>query len=106
MHGTYMRYLVVGAVALAVGMFAAGTSLQSLLPILLVLACPLMMIAMMVGMRGHGSNGGTSGPHGHGTDTSGNRHATDGSTDGHATDGAGRSAGRVDQTLSADRHVT
>ncbi|HET8661690.1 MAG TPA: hypothetical protein VFM55_22185 [Micromonosporaceae bacterium] len=55
-----MRYLLVAGGALVVGMLVAGTSLQSLLPILLILACPLMMIGMMVGMRGHSGGGGHS----------------------------------------------
>ena len=58
MHGTHMRYLLVAAGALVVGLLVAGTPLQSLLPFVLVLACPLMMIVMMRGM------GGRSGEHG------------------------------------------
>ena len=63
MHGTHMRYLLVAAGALVVGLLAAGTSVQSLLPFLLLLACPLMMVFMM---GGHGGHGGAQG-HDHGT---------------------------------------
>lgn len=58
MHGTHMRYLLVAAGALVVGLFGAGTPVQALLPFLLVLACPLMMVFMMRGMGGHGHVGG------------------------------------------------
>jgi hypothetical protein len=57
MHGTFMRYLLVAAGALVVGLLAAGTSLQSLLPYALILACPLMMVFMMRGMGGHADHG-------------------------------------------------
>lgn len=46
MHGKQMRYVLVAAGALAVGFLLAGTPVQSLLPIVLLLACPLMMILM------------------------------------------------------------
>ena len=62
MHGTHMRYLLVAAGALVVGLLVAGTPLQSLLPFVLLLACPLMMIVMMRGMGGHARHGGE---HGH-----------------------------------------
>lgn len=62
MHGIHLRYLLVAAGAMVVGLLAAGTSVQSLLPFLLVLACPLMMIFMMRSMGGHGGDGGG---HGH-----------------------------------------
>ena len=58
MHGTHMRYLLVAAGALVVGLLVAGTPLQSLLPFVLLLACPLMMIVMMRGMGGHGGEHG------------------------------------------------
>jgi hypothetical protein len=48
-----MRYLLIAAGALVVGLLAAGTALQSLLPFVLILACPLMMVVMMRGMGGH-----------------------------------------------------
>jgi hypothetical protein len=57
MHGQHMKYLLVAAVALVVGLLAAGSSLRSLLPFLLLLACPLMMVFMMRGMGGHGGHG-------------------------------------------------
>lgn len=58
MHGKQMRYLLVAAGALVVGLLAAGTPLQSLLPFVLLLACPLMMVFMMRGMGGHSGHGG------------------------------------------------
>jgi hypothetical protein len=58
MHGTRMRYLLVAGGALVVGLVAAGTPVRSLLPLLLLLACPLMMIFMMRAMGGHGSDHG------------------------------------------------
>ena len=57
MHRQQMKYLAVAAGALIVGLLAAGTSLQAVLPFLLLLACPLMMIFMMRGMGAHGSHG-------------------------------------------------
>jgi hypothetical protein len=51
-----MRYLLVAAGALVVGLLAAGSSLQSVLPFVLLLACPLMMVFMMRGMGGHGGH--------------------------------------------------
>lgn len=57
----HMKYLLVAAGALVVGLLAAGTSLQAVLPYLLLLACPLMMVFMMRGMGGHGSHGGNGG---------------------------------------------
>jgi hypothetical protein len=51
-----MRYLLIAAAALVVGLLAAGTPVQSLLPFLLLLACPLMMVFMMRGMGGHGGD--------------------------------------------------
>jgi len=53
MHSTHMRYLFVAAGALVVGLLVAGTPVQSLLPFVLLLACPLMMVFMMRGMGGH-----------------------------------------------------
>ncbi|GAA0466885.1 hypothetical protein Aca07nite_71820 [Actinoplanes capillaceus] len=57
MHGQHMKYLLVAAGALVVGLLAAGSSLQSMLPFLLALACPLMMVFMMRSMGGHGGHG-------------------------------------------------
>jgi hypothetical protein len=47
---------------LVLGLAVLGVPVITYLPILLVLACPLMMIFMMRGM-GHGGHG--DGPHGH-----------------------------------------
>ena len=68
MHGTSMRYLLVGAGALVVGLLIAGTSLLSLLPYALILACPLMMVFMMRGVGG---------PTGHGAEHTQDRPARD-----------------------------
>lgn len=57
MHGQHIRYLIVAAGALLTGLLAAGSRLQSVLPVLLLLACPLMMLFMMRTMGGHGSHG-------------------------------------------------
>jgi hypothetical protein len=53
-----MKFLLVAAGALVVGLLASGSSLQSVLPFLLLLACPLMMVFMMRGMGGHGADHG------------------------------------------------
>ncbi|GAA0458221.1 hypothetical protein Aca07nite_64490 [Actinoplanes capillaceus] len=55
MHSQHMKYLLVAAGALVIGLLAAGSSLQSMLPLLMALACPLMMVFMMRGMAGHGA---------------------------------------------------
>jgi hypothetical protein len=54
MNGTWMRYLVAAVVG---GLLVATVSgkLAVVLPLLLALACPLMMIFMMKGMHGGGS---------------------------------------------------
>lgn len=54
MKTTSMSLLAAGATGLAIGLYFTG-SVGSVLPLLLVLACPLMMILMMKGMSGgHG----------------------------------------------------
>jgi hypothetical protein len=63
MHGQHLKYLLVAAGALVVGLLAAGSPLQSILPFLLLLACPLMMVFMMRGMGGHGGHGGRGADH-------------------------------------------
>jgi hypothetical protein len=57
-HNALTRYILVAGGALVVGLLAAGTPLRSLLPLVLVLACPVMMMFMMRGMGGHGGHGG------------------------------------------------
>jgi hypothetical protein len=57
-HHALMRYIGVAGGALVVGLLAAGTPLRSMLPFVLVLACPLMMMFMMRGMGGHGGHDG------------------------------------------------
>jgi hypothetical protein len=54
MNRTHRRYLLIAGGALVVGLLVSGTPVQSLLPLLLLLACPLMMMVMMRGMSGHG----------------------------------------------------
>jgi hypothetical protein len=63
MHGQHLKYLFVAAGALVPGLLVAGTSLQAVLPFLLLLACPLMMVLMMRGMGGHGDHPGHGGGH-------------------------------------------
>jgi hypothetical protein len=53
-HGNLMRYLAIAGGGLAVGLLAAGSSWRAALPLVLLLACPLMMLFMMRGMAGHG----------------------------------------------------
>lgn len=53
MHGKMMSYLVVAGAAIVAGLLLAGTPARSALPLLLALACPLMMIFMMRGMGDH-----------------------------------------------------
>ena len=57
MHGTHMKYLFVAAIALVVGLLVAGTPVQSLLPLVLLLACPLMHF-LHRGHKGYGRHGG------------------------------------------------
>jgi hypothetical protein len=61
-HNALMRYIAVAGGALAVGLLVAGTPVRSLLPFVLVLACPLMMMFMMRGMGGHEGHGGVPSP--------------------------------------------
>lgn len=65
MHGQHMKYLLAAAGALVVGLLASGTSLPSVLPFLLLLACPLMMVFMMRGMGGHRGHGADHGDTAH-----------------------------------------
>jgi hypothetical protein len=65
-NGKGMNYLLVAGGALAVGLLIAGTSVRSLLPLALMLACPLMMVLMMRGMGGHGGGNGGVGSSRHG----------------------------------------
>lgn len=53
MKTNYMSLLVAAGVGLAIGLYFTG-SVGSVLPLLFILACPLMMIFMMKGMS-HGS---------------------------------------------------
>jgi hypothetical protein len=56
-HDTLLRYGLVAGAALVVGLLVAGTPWRSLLPLALLLACPLMMVFMMRGMGEHGRHG-------------------------------------------------
>jgi len=60
-HNAVMRYSLVAGVALVAGLLLAGTPWRSLLPLVLLLARPLMMVFMMRGIIAHG-HGGVSGP--------------------------------------------
>lgn len=61
---------VLGVAAIAV-LSTFGVPVITLLPFLLVLACPLMMVFMMRGMD-HGGSGGCHGSHDHATEPSRN----------------------------------
>lgn len=56
MLAKYWKYLAAAGAALVTGLLLSGTPIQSFLPTLLFLACPIMMIFMMRGM-GHGGHG-------------------------------------------------
>jgi hypothetical protein len=64
MIAKYWKYLVAAGAALVAGLLLSGTPIQSFLPTLLLLACPIMMMFMMRGM--HGGHGGGNGHGGHG----------------------------------------
>ena len=54
-HSNRMLPYLFGAAVVAAVLFAVGAPLASLLPLAIVLACPLMMVFMMKGMAGmHG----------------------------------------------------
>lgn len=57
MNSNYMPLLVAGGAGIAIGSFVTGSA-ASVLPLLLILACPLMMIFMMGSMGGmhHGGD--------------------------------------------------
>ncbi len=57
MNGTWLRYVVAAVVG---GLLVATASgkLLTVLPLLLILACPVMMIFMMKGMHGGGDSHG------------------------------------------------
>lgn len=59
MKANAMSLLVAGGIGLALGLYFTGSA-GSVLPLLLILACPLMMIFMMKGMSG--GHGGMHGP--------------------------------------------
>ena len=56
MHGKMMTYLMVAGASVVVGLLIAGTPIRSALPLVFVLACPLMMMFMMRGMHGGGTH--------------------------------------------------
>jgi hypothetical protein len=65
MIAKYWKYLVAAGAALVAGLLLSGIPIQSFLPTLLFLACPIMMMFMMRGMHGggngHAGHGGTAG---------------------------------------------
>lgn len=72
-HSNRMTPWLLGAAALAAALIAFGVSLTWLLPLLIVLACPLMMFVMM---RGMGSmHSGDESHSGHGCEHDPNRDA-------------------------------
>jgi hypothetical protein len=67
MNGNHMKHMLIGGAGILVVLLLAGVSLGSALPYAFVLACPLMMVAMMVMMnRGNGHGGQGGGGHDHG----------------------------------------
>ena len=54
MHMNRMPIYLVGAAVFALALRSAGVPFTSLLPFVILLACPLMMIFMMKGMGGMG----------------------------------------------------
>jgi hypothetical protein len=77
MNHNSVRYLLAAAGGGAIALLATGLSVQSVLPWLLLLACPLMMVFMMRGMN-HGGQGGRDGAdHRDTTDTADHRDTTD-----------------------------
>jgi hypothetical protein len=57
MHAKHLTYMVGGAAAAFAVMLLVGVPLAKALPYALLLACPLMMIAMMASMRRGDSHG-------------------------------------------------
>jgi hypothetical protein len=57
MHAKHLAYMVAAGGAAFGVMVLAGVPLGTALPYALLLACPLMMIAMMASMRGDDSHG-------------------------------------------------
>ena len=55
-HGKHLKYMLIAAVAVLAVLLLTGVSLTTALPYALLLACPLMMIAMMAFMT-HNSSG-------------------------------------------------
>ena len=62
MQRTNVRYLMIGATALLAGLLIADTPVQAVLPLALVLACPLMML-LTHGTGRHGTDGGSHDGH-------------------------------------------
>ena len=69
MHKNRMPIYLVGAAVVAIALRAGGLPFTSLLPFVILLACPLMMIFMMKGMGGMGGKKADTEDHtGHGCD--------------------------------------
>lgn len=63
-HSSHLQHMLIGGSVLLVGMLLLGVPLAAALPYAALLACPLMMVAMMFAMFGsqrHGSGGPTHG---------------------------------------------
>lgn len=55
MKMTKLRWVLVGALIALVSLGSAGHSVVSILPYAFLIACPLMMLGMHGGHRGHGA---------------------------------------------------
>lgn len=53
MHGNHVKHMLYGGAAIALALLAAGVPLGTALTYGVVLACPLMMIWMVLAMNGH-----------------------------------------------------
>ena len=56
-HGNHLKHMLYGGVAIFAVLAVSGVPLSTALTYGVLLACPLMMIAMMLTMGGHGEGG-------------------------------------------------
>jgi hypothetical protein len=58
MHGNHLKHMLIGGAVVLAALLIVGVPLGTALPYAALLACPLMMISMMLSMNGHGGHGG------------------------------------------------
>lgn len=58
MNLTHLKHMAIGAGVILAALLLVGLPIGSALTYALLLACPLMMVGMMLMMGGHGSRGG------------------------------------------------